>query len=158
MKLGVQKMKYQEALNKMQQKVDKGLRGVGGGLFGMEDTKLPFISNESQDPHLSGRLQYSFAVSVRVDDMKAPAPPRGVAAANSKKNDAGDFMPPDRSQGGSGDSKERSVTDVELKRVMQDIQFYVGSDYDELKETADHELRAKLGAGDEMVEVVNKVL
>ena len=42
MKLGVQKMKYQEALNKMQQKVDKGLRGVG--VFGMEDSKLPFIS------------------------------------------------------------------------------------------------------------------
>lgn len=81
MKLGVQKMKYQEWLNKMQQKVEKNLKV---GVLGMAMDALPFISNESQDPYLSGRLQYSFA---------------------------------------------------------QHNLFYIGSDYDELKEFAEHELR-----------------
>lgn len=55
----------------------------------MAPDALPFISNESQDPHLSGRLQYSFA---------------------------------------------------------QYNRFYIGSDYDELKEFAEHELRNEMHA------------
>ncbi|CAD7948238.1 unnamed protein product [Amoebophrya sp. A120] len=54
-KLGVQKMKYQQQLDRMKEKYAK---------------PLPYISNEAADPHLSGRIEYSFDLKRAKNQLK----------------------------------------------------------------------------------------